>query len=368
MPSKVYLANLRCDYNHNLLDKVSLLFRRAGFPEMIKEKDFVAIKLHFGEEGNVAFLPPPFYRRIAAEIRKSKGKPFLTDTNTLYSGKRKNAIDHIMLAAHHGFDISTVGVPVIISDGIRGLDYIKVKVDGKHYKEVNIASGIYHSDSMIAVSHFTGHELFGFGGAIKNLGMGCGSPSGKQMMHSDVLPKVKANRCTECGMCLKWCPVDAIFWSPSHKALIDKRKCIGCGECVVVCKFKAIGVNWKTDESIAQEKTVEYALGAVQNKKEKCGYFNFLININPDCDCANFNDVPIVPNIGILASKDPVAIDQASLDMVNNAPGISGSRLEDNLLSKNKFFDVTEMKCEAILRYSKETGLGSREYKIIEVG
>jgi uncharacterized protein len=367
MPSKVYFANLKCDWDHNLLDKISLLYKRAGFGSFIKEMDFVAIKLHFGEEGNVAFLQPPFFRRIAEEIKKSSGKPFLTDTNTLYSGKRKNAIDHVMLAAHHGFDIASMNAPVIIADGIRGLDYTKVDIDGKYYKKVNIASGIHNSDAMIVVSHFTGHELFGFGGAIKNLGMGCGSPSGKQMMHSDVLPKVKADKCTACGMCLKWCPVDAIIWTEKKKARIDKKKCIGCGECVVVCKFKAIGVNWKTDESIAQEKTVEYAVGAVQNKKEKCGYFNFLINISPDCDCANFNDAPIVPDIGILASKDPVAIDQASLDMVNKTTGIAGSRLNNDIHSKDKFYAVTEMKSEAILSHGEKMGLGSRKYQVVAV-
>jgi uncharacterized Fe-S center protein len=169
-------------------------------------------------------------------------------------------------------------------------------------------------------------------------------------------------------MCLKWCPVDAISWSAQKKAKIDKKICIGCGECVVVCKYKAIGINWKTDESVAQEKTVEYALGATKNKRNKCGYFNFLINITPDCDCANFNDLPIVPDIGILASKDPVAIDQASLDMVNKTPGISSSRLGDRIHSKNKFYDVTEMKEEAILIYGEKIGLGSRNYSIIEVG
>lgn len=368
MASKVFFANLVCDYDKNLLDKVSVLYERAGFRKLIKEKDFVAVKVHFGEEGNVSFIQPPFIRRIVEEVKRSGAKPFLTDTNTLYSGKRRNAVDHSVLAARHGFDLSSAGAPIIIADGLRGFDYIKTDIDGKHYKKVNIASGIYHSDAMIVVSHVTGHELFGFGAAIKNLGMGCSSPSGKQMMHSDVLPKVKAKLCTACGMCMKWCPVDAITWSEKKKARIDKRICIGCGECVVVCKYKAIGVNWKTDESIAQEKTVEYALGAVKNKKEKCGYFNFLINITPDCDCANFSDRPFVPDIGILASTDPVAIDQASVDMVNRMPGISSSRLEDNIHSKNKFFDITEMKEEAILSYGEKTGLGSRSYKIVEIG
>lgn len=368
MKSKVYFANLKCDYDHNLLDKISHLYKKADFGNLIKEMDFVAIKLHFGEKGNMTFVQPPFIRRIVEEIKNCGGKPFLTDTNTLYSGERKNAIDHSVIAAKHGFDLFSTNAPIIIADGLRGLDYVKVNIDGKYYKKVNIASGIYHSDAMIVISHFTGHELFGFGGTIKNLGMGCSSPSGKQMMHSDVLPKVKAKFCTACGMCLKWCPVDAITWSDQNKAKIDKRICIGCGECVVVCKYKAIGINWKTDESTAQEKTVEYALGAIKNKRDKCGYFNLLINITPDCDCANFNDLPIVPNIGILASKDPVAIDQASVDMVNNTPGISSSRLKDNIHSKDKFYDVTEMKSESILSYGEKMGLGSRKYRIIEVG
>jgi uncharacterized Fe-S center protein len=365
-PSKVHFTNLRGRMGYNLLDKTRKLFGRSGFAQSIQEGDKVAVKLHFGEAGNTAFLPPMFARVVVDQIKKAGARPFLIDTNTLYKGSRGNAVDHLETAFANGFSYATVGAPVIIGDGLIGMDYVRQEIDKKHFKDVKIAAGLHHADAVVNLTHFTGHELFGFGGAVKGLGMGGASPSGKQEMHSDVLPEVLEAKCTSCGRCFQWCPVDAINWEAGDKAEIVEAKCIGCGECTVACTYGAIEVNWKTDTNITQEKTAEYAYGALKNKRDKALFFNFLINISPDCDCFDFNDPPFVTDIGIMASTDPVALDQASNDMVIKAQALSGSKLED-LKTDDKFRSIHGIDWRPILAYGESIGLGQREYKLEEV-
>ncbi len=364
--STVYFMNLRGAMGYNLLDKTRKLFQWSGFAANISQQDKVAVKLHFGEEGNTAFLPPMYARVIVEEIREIGGKPFLIDTNTLYKGSRSNAIDHLEVAIRNGFSYATVGAPVVIGDGLIGKDFVREKVDGKHFTQVKIAAGFHHADAVVNLTHFTGHELFGFGGALKGIGMGCAAPSGKQEMHSDVLPVVRTEKCTMCGKCYEWCPVDAIEWEEGTAALILEEKCIGCGECTVSCNFNAIAVNWKTDPSVTLEKTAEYVAGALKNKKGKCLFFNYLINISPDCDCFDFNDPPFVADVGILASTDPVAIDQAAVDLVNGAQGLAGSKLED-LQAEDKIKAVTGIGWQPILEHAEELGIGSRKYALENV-
>ena len=361
--STVYFTSLRTRIGYNLLDKTRKLFALSGFAEAIGKRDKVAVKLHFGEAGNTAFLSPVFAAAVVEEIRKAGGLPFLLDTNTLYKGSRGNAVDHLETAIRNGFSYATVGAPVIIGDGLTGKDYLKVPVEGKHFQEVKIASGFYHADAVVNLTHFTGHELFGYGGALKGIGMGCAAPSGKQEMHSDVLPVVKEAKCTMCGRCFEWCPVDAIRWEAGTKAFILEEKCIGCGECTVSCSYGAIAVNWKTDPAITQEKTAEYVAGALKNKKGKQLFYNFLLNMSPDCDCFDFNDPPFAADVGILVSADPVAIDQAALDLVNGAQGLSGSKLQD-LGAKDKLLAVTGIDGRSILEHAEGLGLGSREYRL----
>jgi uncharacterized Fe-S center protein len=363
---KILFTNLRGRMGYNLLDKTRKLFERSGFAQSIQEGDKVAVKLHFGEAGNTAFLPPMFARVVVDQIKKAGAKPFLIDTNTLYKGSRGNAVDHLETAFTNGFSYATVGAPVIIGDGLIGMDYVREQIDKKHFKDVKIAAGLHHADAVVNLTHFTGHELFGFGGAVKGLGMGGASPSGKQEMHSDVLPEVLEAKCTSCGRCFQWCPVDAINWEAGDKAEIVEAKCIGCGECTVACTYGAIEVNWKTDTNITQEKTAEYAYGALKNKRDKALFFNFLINISPDCDCFDFNDPPFVTDIGIMASTDPVALDQASNDMVIKAQALSGSKLED-LKTDDKFRSIHGIDWRPILAYGESIGLGQREYKLEEV-
>lgn len=375
MASKVYFTNLRTNSKASLPDKMERLFKAAGLPGVIDKDDLVAIKLHFGELGNMAYIRPPYLRRMVEIVKKLGGRPFLTDANTLYAGTRSNAVDHLQTAIANGFDFAVVGAPLIIADGLTGKDYVKVPINGKHFKEVNIGSAAVHADSMIVMSHFKGHELTGFGGALKNLGMGLGSRSGKQQMHSDVLPRIREDACTGCSKCMQWCPAAAIAmveWGGNksgHMSSIIEEKCWGCGECIATCTFGAIKPNWRTSPEAAQEKIAEYAMGAVQGKAGKVGYVSFVMNISPDCDCAPFNDLPISADVGILASTDPVALDQACLDMVNRMPVMPGCVIDGLAPGQDKFRAVhPDINWEPQLLHAQEIGLGTREYELVEVG
>lgn len=373
MAAKVWYSNLHTR-QASLLDKVEKLLKKAGFEKTISPNDLVAIKLHFGETGNLAYIRPPYVRRVVEMVKKMGGRPFLTDANTLYVGTRSNSVDHLETAIHNGFDYAVVGAPVIIADGLTGKDYVKVPIEGKHLKEVNIGSNAYHADAMIVMTHFKCHELAGIGGAIKNLGMGLGSRSGKQQMHSDVLPRFKDEKCTGCAKCSQWCPAKAIEmipWEGNKKgqlAHIIEDKCWGCGECMVTCLFDNIGINWRTTPEAMQEKMAEYALGAVQGKDGKVIYISFVMDISPECDCYASNDIPIVHDLGIMASLDPVALDMACADMVNAAPVLPGSRIENLAFGEDKFHAVHPgIGWAAQLKHAEEIGLGSREYELIEV-
>lgn len=366
--SDVYYTSMHARENMGLLDKLGRLFDRAGLGSTISKGDLVAIKIHFGEPGNLAYIRPQYARRIVEKVKKLGGRPFLTDANTLYYGKRANAVDHLESAVLNGFDYAVVGAPLVIADGLTGKDYVKVPVEGKHFKEVNIASAAYYADAMLVMTHFKGHEMTGFGGALKNLGMGLGSRSGKQQMHSDVLPRVNLKACKSCKKCSKFCPTQAITVEDKKPAVIDETKCYGCGECVVTCPHRAIAISWRTTPQALQEKMVEYALGAVAGKQGKVGYISFVMDISPQCDCYGFNDIPLVPDIGMLASLDPVAIDQACIDLVNQAPALKSSVVEHKKAGDDKFKEVHPgVDWEPQLLHAERLGLGTRKYRLIEV-
>lgn len=367
MASKVFFTDMRAGHGKSLLDKVEALFERAGLHEIVEPKDLVAVKLHFGEAGNTGYVRPQFLRRIVNRIRKAGGMPFLTDANTLYFGSRSNAVDHLQTAIINGFDYAVVDAPVIIADGLTGKDFISVEINRKNFNDVKIASAVYHADALIAVTHFKGHEMTGFGGVIKNLGMGCGSRSGKQMMHSDVLPSVNPKKCKGCNKCGQWCPAGAIEIR-DRVSVIDKDKCIGCGECTVTCPVHAIGINWKTEPDIIQEKLVEYAEGALKNKKGKYGFVTFVTNVSPECDCYGWSDAPLVRDIGIFASRDPVAIDQACVDLINQEKPLPNTRLEGKGDARDKFRALyPDIDWRRQLAYAEEIGLGARKYELIKI-
>lgn len=369
MPVPVYFADMRARHRENLFDKLVSLFERSGMKDIIAPKDLVAFKIHFGERGNTGYVRPQFVRRLVEEVKKLGGRPFLTDANTLYAGSRSDAVEHLQTAVENGFAYAVVGAPLVIADGLVGKDYISVPVNMKHFKEVKIGSAVYLADALLVVSHFKGHELTGFGGALKNIGMGSGSRAGKRVMHSDVLPNVNVEKCLGCGSCSEWCPAGAITVSgESPGAFIDREKCLGCGECTITCRSGAIEVDWRAEPDAVQEKIVEYAAGVLKNKRGKAGYINFVMGVSPDCDCAGWTDASVVRDIGILASLDPVALDQASADLVNKEQGLSGSRLEGYEQAQDKFAALhPRINWRRQLQYAQEAGLGARDYNLIRI-
>jgi len=365
--STVYFTDFHTGSGGNLAAKLRRLFAAGDFAQAIAKNDLVAVKTHFGEYGNVAFVPPPVIR-VFVDIALGLGaRPFVTDSNTLYRGSRSNAVDHLKNAFMNGFGPESAGAPVIIADGLRGNDYKVIPFAGKHYRELKISSAIYDAHSAIVVSHVKGHELYGFGGALKNIAMGCVPPSGKQTIHSEFKPRVKEEGCTACGHCIRRCPADAIAYNARKKAEIDQEKCIGCGECTVVCPEGTIPVVWKTSAGPLHERTAEYVKGILDTKPGRWVFFNFLMNVSPDCDCFPWNDAPIVPNIGILASTDPVAIDRASADLVNRAVPLPGSRITAGEKSGDNISRIAGGGWERLLELCEEHGIGENRYVIEEI-
>ena len=374
--SDVFFASLRArGPRENKISKIAALFAKAGFDARVPKDALTAVKVHVGERGNDTFMNPVFVRKVVDCIKAAGGKPFITDSNTLYKGSRHNAVDHIATAMEHGFGYATVGAPFIVADGLRSTSYELVSINKKHFKTVKIASAIVAAQSMIVLSHFKGHELAGFGGAIKNLAMGCTPSQGKCDQHASRF-MVDEERCIGCGQCIASCPEDAISFAPGKLskdgrkiAVIDKAKCIGCGECLTVCKPKAVNIDWATEIAPFNERMAEYALGAVTGKEKHTGYINFLLNITPDCDCVPWSDSPLVPDIGILASSDPVALDSACFDLVNRAAGHEHSQLKcGHAAGEDKFRGTWKHTCgEVQLDHAEAIGLGTREYTLIEI-
>lgn len=373
MPSTVYMTDLSADARKSLPQKFSELIESVAPSAIFRPKDLVAVKIHFGEAGNTAYIRPPFVRRIVDRLKDLGAKPFLTDTNTLYVGTRTEAYSHLVTAFDHGFTREVTGAPVIISDGLRGNNRVDVSFNGTHVKKAHIAADIYNADALVVLSHFKGHELSGFGGALKNIGMGCAAREGKLEQHSNISPKVTKKICIGCGECQSWCRGEAISLEDdgdSVKAVINPEKCIGCAECILACPQGAIRVRWNESIPTFMEKMMEYAAATLQNKKNKMMCVSFVTDVSPLCDCNPFSDRPIVPGIGILVSRDPVAIDQAAADLVNGAPGNVSSCLnaalspgEDKFRALFPNIDWTHQ-----LAYAEKLGLGTREYSLERLG
>ncbi|MBE0475609.1 MAG: DUF362 domain-containing protein [Coriobacteriia bacterium] len=360
---------MRTTGKRSLITRSGELLVRAGLPDAVAEGDLVAVKTHFGELGNTGFVQPMYLREVVERVKAAGGRPFLTDSNTLYRGQRFNAVDHIGCAVRNGFSYATVGAPVVIADGLDGRDAVDVPLAGsKHFDSVRIGAAAAHADAMVAVTHFKGHEATGFGGALKNVGMGLGSRSAKQRMHADFSPEPDPEKCTACSRCVRWCPVDAVAIGPDRVATVDRALCYGCGECVAACPEGAIAIEWKTEPASIQEKIVEHAAGALAGKEGKTVHLSFVTNVSPDCDCWHFSDAPVVADLGVLASVDPVAVDQAALDLVNGAAGLPGSRGEGLAAGEDKFHRLTGIDGTRALAYAEELGLGTRAYRLVTAG
>lgn len=365
--STVYFTDARGRVNHGLRDKFSKLVKKASLG-FIERGDLVAVKVHFGDDGTTRYVRPMFSRVVVDQVRERRGSPFLTDTQTLYRGPRSSTPSHLELAIRNGFGFSQVNAPLIIADGLLSRDYREVDVNLHHFKTVKIAAAAHDADALICLSHFKGHLAAGFGGTIKNLSMGLGTRSQKQQMHANVKPRMKSPEdCIGCGECEDICPADAAEVRDG-KAEFDLDACIGCAECITSCPEEVIDILWNEGPKGLQEKMVEVAAAALESKKGKALFVNFLVEITPDCDCFNFSDTPIVQDIGILASTDPIAIEQASIDLVNEQPGLPNSKLSNLAPGTDKFRDLyPKIDWARQLEYGEEIGLGTRKYELEKI-
>lgn len=364
--SKVYFTDLRVGHNSNLLLKLQKLIKTAGIGQIDMQNKYVAVKIHFGEPGNLAYLRPNYAKAVVDVIKELGGKPFLTDCNTLYVGRRKNALDHLDSAYENGYNPFATGCHVIIGDGLKGTDEELVPIDGEYVKEAKIGRAVMDADVFISLTHFKGHEATGFGGTFKNIGMGCGSRAGKMEMHSSGKPYVAQEMCIGCGSCRKNCAHDAIQIT-DKKASIDHNKCVGCGRCIGVCPVDAVQPASDEANDILNKKIAEYTYAVIKDKPNF--HINLVMDISPFCDCHNSNDVPIVPDVGMFASFDPVALDMACADAVNHQPVIENSYLGEKEQHTHDHFTDThpDTNWEVCLDHAVKLGMGHKEYELIKI-
>lgn len=381
--STVYFTTFKTNYNENLIQKLHRLMKQAGFENIDFKDKYAAIKIHFGEYGNLAFLRPNYAKVVADYVKELGGKPFLTDCNTLYVGSRKNALDHLDTAYVNGFSPLQTGCHVIIADGLKGTDETLVPIDGEYVKEARIGHAIMDADVFISLTHFKGHETAGFGGTIKNIGMGCGSRAGKMEQHCEGKPSVDQSACIGCGACYRICAHQAPEIT-DRKAFINHDKCVGCGRCLAVCPRNAISADFSDSVAMLNYKMAEYSLAVCKDRP--CFHVSLICDVSPNCDCHPENDIPIIPNVGMLASFDPVALDQACADLCNRMPVMSGSILDDNCreyghdheqghghehchadgAGTTDHFHMThpDTEWESCLAHAEKIGLGTRQYEL----
>ena len=369
MASKVYFADLRADVHENLQQKLTRLIKTAGMGDIDFQDKFVAIKLHFGEPGNLAFLRPNWAKTVADFVKERGGKPFLTDCNTLYVGGRKNALDHMDSAMLNGFNPMTTGCQIIIGDGLKGSDEVEVPVVGGEYvKNAKIGRAVMDADVFISLTHFKGHEEAGFGGCLKNIGMGCGSRAGKMEQHNAGKPHVAQKHCIGCGQCRKICAHGAPIIE-NGKAHIDHDKCVGCGRCIAVCPKDAVRIDWDESTTNLNCKIAEYTKAVVDGRP--CFHISLVIDVSPNCDCRPENDMAIVPNVGMFASFDPVALDMACVDAVNAQTPLRGSAADDAHAKAHVHDHFQRLHPDtnwrSCLEHGEKIGIGTREYELIKI-
>jgi uncharacterized Fe-S center protein len=348
----LFLPADRGDGPYTLGEKVAGLCERLGFAARLHAGAMVAVKIHVGEKPRPAPVPPAWLRPVIERLGQQGAIPFLTDTCTLYRGGRSNAVVHMRTADERGFNVSTAGAPFLVADGLLGEAALEVPITGRHFQTVEVAGVAARATALLVVSHYTGHLGTSFGAAIKNLGMGLSARAGKLRQHAVAKPRVDAASCSGCGVCLEICPAEAIRLEDQH-AVIDRELCTGCGQCITVCYMEGIRADYSAQTRLLQERIAEFALGVVQGKAERCGYLTFLMNVTRNCDCIGEVEKPLFPDLGILAGRDPVAIDQAACDLIREKTGKS-----------------IEVWCERDLdpawqlQHGEAIGLGSRTYRL----
>ncbi len=372
--AKVYFTDFRAKLGEGLPTKLKRLMKTAGIAELDLEGKFVAIKLHFGELGNISYLRPNYARAVVDVVKELGGKPFLTDCNTMYPGSRKNALEHLECAWENGFTPLTVGCPIIIGDGLKGTDDIEVPVAGGEYvKNAKIGRAVMDADVFISLTHFKGHEMTGFGGAIKNIGMGCGSRAGKTEQHSNGKPFIKEAKCRGCRLCLRECANNGlVFDAEKKKMTVNTENCVGCGRCLGACNFDAIRFKNDNATKVLNCRMAEYTKAVVDGRP--CFHISLIVDVSPNCDCHAENDAPILPNVGMFASTDPLALDRACVDACLKQKPLPGSQLADNM-AKHDFCDHhdhfknsrPESEWESCLEHAEKIGLGTSQYELIEM-
>ncbi|MCI8709543.1 MAG: DUF362 domain-containing protein [Dorea sp.] len=372
--SKVYYTDFRAKIGEGLPTKLKRLIKAAGIGEIDMDNKFTAIKMHFGELGNISFLRPNYAKAVADVVKELGGKPFLTDCNTLYPGSRKNALEHLYCAWENGFTPLTVGCPILIGDGLKGTDDVEVPVEGGEYiKKALIGRAVMDADVFISLSHFKGHEMTGFGGAIKNIGMGCGSRAGKKEQHRNGKPSVDPELCRGCRLCMRQCANDGLVFDEAAKKMsINMENCVGCGRCIGACNFDAIDFVDNAATKVLNCRMAEYTKAVVDGRPHF--HISLIVDVSPNCDCHAENDAPILPNIGMFASFDPLALDQACVDACLKAEPLPNSQLADNMkqadfCDHHDHFENTTVNSEykTCLAHAEKIGLGSREYEIVTV-
>lgn len=372
--SKVYFTDFRTPAGGDgLPTKLKKLIKKAGIGSIDMDGKFVAIKMHFGELGNISYLRPNYAKAVVDVVKELGGKPFLTDCNTMYPGSRKNALEHLECAWENGFYPLSTGCPILIGDGLKGTDDIAVPVVGGEYvKEAKIGRAVMDADVFISLTHFKGHEMTGFGGAIKNIGMGCGSRAGKKEQHSSGKPQIHADACRGCRMCMRECANNGlIFNEETRKMSVDMDNCVGCGRCLGACNFDAISFIDDTAVELLNYRMAEYTKAVIDGRPSF--HISLIVDVSPHCDCHSENDAPILPNIGMFASFDPLALDQACADACLAAEPLHNSKLSDNLADPHfhdhhdHFKNTTpESEWRSCLEHAEKIGVGSREYELVD--
>lgn len=372
--AKVYYTDFRAKIGEGLPTKLKRLIKAAGIGDIDMDGKFVAVKMHFGELGNLSFLRPNYARAVVDVVKEFGGVPFLTDCNTLYPGSRKNAIEHLYCAWENGFTPMTVGCSIIIGDGLKGTDDIEVPVEGGEYiDKAKIGRAVMDADIFISLSHFKGHETTGFGGAIKNIGMGCGSRAGKKAQHMNGQPEIDHELCRGCRACLRECANDGLSFDEStRKMSINTQNCVGCGRCIGACNFDAIAfANYAATKDL-NCRMAEYTKAVIQNRPNF--HVSLIVDVSPNCDCHAENDAPILPNIGMFASFDPLALDQACVDACLKATPLPNSQLaeameKEDFCDHHDHFENTTPNSEykTCLAHAEKIGLGTRDYEIVVV-